>query len=142
MSHTFFAGGRPKSMATANLVQPLIYQACEKANINLNIIYFGRLFLTFPIPNKTKHNLWHIDMPNQDHIAAVYYVNDSTGPTIISNLTGYNYNNNEINSLDNVEILESIDPKKGRIVFFNGAHWHASSNPSLNHRCIINFDLG
>jgi hypothetical protein len=143
MSHSFLNRGMPGQFpATTQFLKPLIYQACEKANIKFNTLYFGRVFLTFPKLNNFRHNLWHVDMPRQPHISAIYYVNDSTGPTIISKLTEYDCSLNDMKNKDSVEILETVEPKKGRMVFFNGSHWHASTNPKDNHRCIINFNLG
>ena len=79
-----------------------------------------------------------MDIP-QDHYACVYYLNDSDGDTII-----YEQNKHDtVAGSNNVELVEHarVTPKKGRLVMFDGARYHCSSQPKESYRCIINFDL-
>ena len=73
------------------------------------------------------YNCPHIDM-DENHLAAIYYVNDSDGFTFL-----FDFDNN---------IVEKIIPKKGRLLLFEGKLKHASGHPvhSLK-RCVINFNL-
>lgn len=119
---------------------PIINALIEKQNIEIEDIYYTRAFLQLPLASKfiKEHNGIHIDIP-QDHYACVYYLNDSDGDTII-------YEQNKHNTLagsNNVELTEHarVTPKKGRIVMFDGARYHCSSQPTNSYRCIINFDL-
>ena len=141
ISHNIFAKNSGQNSASYNLVLPLITQACEKINFILDSVYYARSFVTFP-NQKINHNSWHTDMPGIDHTVALYYVNTASGPTLISELTDRMHTAEQVNSLEKVPVLKEIQPKKGRIVFFNGKYFHASSNPVDGYRCIINFDIG
>jgi hypothetical protein len=105
-------------------------------------IYYNRIFLQLPLaPHfKKEHNGVHVDLPpHLPHVACVYYVNDSDGDTIIYEQT--------INSVpggsQNVDLKEHkrVTPRSGRAVFFDGSRYHCSSQPTVNYRTIINFDL-
>lgn len=108
--------------------------------INFKDIYFNRAFLQLPLEQRfvKEHNGIHLDLP-EDHYACVYYVNDSDGDTIVYEQTRHN---TECGS-QNVELTEHkrVTPKKGRVVIFDGARFHCSTQPKNSYRCIINFDL-
>jgi hypothetical protein len=79
------------------------------------------------LKTQSSPNTPHIDS-NDPHTVLLYYVNDSSGPTIF-----YDKNFNVVNE---------ISPKRGRIVVFDGSIYHSSSPPQTNtHRCVINFNL-
>ncbi len=40
-----------------------------------------------------------------------------------------------------IEILERVTPKQGRVVVFDGAHYHAAGIPKYNERIVLNFDV-
>jgi Rps23 Pro-64 3,4-dihydroxylase Tpa1-like proline 4-hydroxylase len=70
----------------------------------------------------------HIDFESK-HIAAVYYVNESDGETVI-----YKDNGNDI--------LQSVEPKANRIVIFEGNLWHTHYSPNKHkNRIILNFNF-
>jgi hypothetical protein len=119
---------------------PIVNSMLEKTGIEIQELYFNRAFLQLPLEKRfiKEHNGLHIDVP-QDHIACVYYVNDSDGDTILYEQTKYN----TIAGSKNVELVEHkrVTPKKGRMVVFDGARYHCSSQPRNGYRCIINFDL-
>ena len=123
-----------------NLLLPFMHQACEKIDFNIQKIYLGRSFLTLPALMQ-QNSLWHTDLEDIDHLVFLYYVNDSDGDTLFSNLTNKEITASEIKNKD-VEVIKNISPKKGRGVFFNGNIYHASTNPTNGPRCVINFDLG
>jgi hypothetical protein len=105
-------------------------------------VYYNRIFLQLPLPEqyRKEHNGVHVDLPaDLPHIAAVYYVNNSDGDTIIYDQT---INDTPGGSQD-VQLTEHmrVKPKRGRIVLFDGSRYHCSSQPTVNYRCIINFDL-
>lgn len=119
---------------------PIINNLINKLRLNLNDIYYNRSFLQIPLNEKyiKEHNGIHVDLP-LEHIACVYYCNDSDGDTII-----YEQTMKEIpGGSKNVELKEHyrVSPKKGRIVVFDGSRYHCSTQPKNNLRCIINFDL-
>jgi hypothetical protein len=119
---------------------PIINAVKEKTGIEINDIYFNRAFLQVPLNEKflKQQNGVHIDI-HLDHYACVYYVNDSDGDTIVYEQTKYDTPYGS----QNVELVEHkrVTPKKGRIVIFDGARYHCSSQPKNSYRMIINFDL-
>ncbi len=119
---------------------PIANAILEKKLIEFEDIHFNRSFLQLPLADKfiKPHNGIHLDLP-QDHYACVYYVNDSDGDTILYEQTRYN----TLPSSQNVPTVEHkrVTPKKGRVVIFDGARYHCSSQPRDRHRCIINFDF-
>ena len=66
-------------------------------------------------------------------------MNDCDGDTIIFNET----NKDILYGSSNAVVTEHkrVKPKKGRLVMFDGARYHCSSQPTENYRCIINFVL-
>ena len=105
-------------------------------------IYYNRIFLQLPLAQQfiKEHNGIHVDLPpHLPHVACVYYVNDSDGDTIIYEQTI----NNVPGGSHNVDVKEHkrVTPKRGRAVFFDGSRYHCSSQPTVNYRTIINFDL-
>lgn len=72
-------------------------------------------------------NTPHIDFTHT-HTVLLYYVNNSSGPTIFYN--------------KKLEIINEINPQKGRIVVFDGNIYHSSTPPQTNdYRCVLNFNL-
>ena len=73
-----------------------------------------------------EHNTPHIDCLTF-HDVILYYVNESDGDTFIFD--------------KKMNILKRIEHKRGRLVRFNGAYFHAGSHPSKNNsRITINFN--
>ena len=75
---------------------------------------------------KIKHYAPHTDL-NIRHFALIYYVNDSDGSTVLFD--------------ENKNIIKEVEPKKGRILLFNGAILHGGGIPRNSNRCIVNFDI-
>jgi len=119
---------------------PLISYIQSEVNLEEKEIYFNRSFLQLPLDQKfiKEHNGIHVDIP-QDHYACIYYVNDCDGETILYDQTIHNTQGGS----KNVDLKEHkrVMPKKGRVVLFDGARYHCSSQPRESYRCIINFDL-
>lgn len=119
---------------------PIINALIEREGLEINDIYFNRAFIQLPLAEgfyKGTNGI-HVDLP-KEHIACVYYVNDSDGDTVI-------YEQNIIDTpagTNNVDLKEHarVTPKKGRLVMFDGRRYHCSSQPKNGYRCIINFDL-
>ena len=38
-------------------------------------------------------------------------------------------------------LKKKVSPKQGRVVLFDGIHWHTAQQPNHNVRCIVNYDL-
>ena len=129
-----------------NFISPIVLNTVEKYNIPFREILQMRGFLSLPLLSNSKSR---IDKPHVDnplpHTVALYYVNDSDGDTILFKHQ-YRYGIQHFQDLspldpENMTIEKRITPKKGRLVFFNGAHYHASSQPTVGPRCVINFNL-
>jgi hypothetical protein len=111
------------------LLTTILYIAADKAGIKVSEIERIRLGM-FTNTNESLVHLSHIDLPT-DHLVMLYYVIDSDGPT-------YFYDNNK-------NIIKTVEPKKGTVVFFRGDTIHSSSSPITSPRRIVinyNFNLG
>lgn len=111
---------------------PIMYAACERLGIKPRQVLRSRAFIQMPIAGQTNE----VNNPHKDslldHIVILYYVTDADGETIIYN---------ETEESDSYTIKETISPKKGRCVVFNGKYMHNSSKPTNNIRCIINTNI-
>lgn len=107
----------------------------EKANLVVSSIHYSRSFLQLPLEQKhyKNRNNVHVDLP-KPHIACVYYVTDSDGDTVL-------YDNVYGEDVKTLRRHQTVTPKAGRAVFFDGSRYHCSSQPTDTLRCIINFDL-
>lgn len=90
---------------------------------------------------ETQYNTPHVDT-NGDHYVLLYYINDADGDTLIFDQTMEEYKMENAWKFEKFDIKKRISPKKGRVVIFDGKHYHASSHPSKNDiRCVINMDF-
>jgi hypothetical protein len=122
-----------------NLLVPLALESCGKLNLYCEEIFNARAFMLFPRDNNlSKENVWHIDMENP-HLVCLYYVNDSTGVTKIS--TKKYQVGMEISLLGDLPTVAEVDPKKGRVVIFDGSLYHQASNPDSDRRAVLNFNV-
>ena len=118
--------------AVVNLFVPRVK---EKLNLEVKEVHYARSFLQVPLDSKFHkgRNNVHVDIP-QSHIAGVYYVTDSDGDTIL-------YENRYGETVTELKRHQTVTPKAGRMVFFDGSRYHCSSQPTGALRCIINMDL-
>lgn len=100
--------------------------ACDKNNLILHDIAAGRIFLSVPHKTKLSHYKPHTDF-DVPHFVCLYYVNNADGPTAFYNEEG--------------KIIKEVEPKKGRLVFFDGLITHSGGIPRSGPRCIVNFDI-
>lgn len=123
MSHVFFHELNGASNYF-NTVISLPYMNPKEAPLAPAQIIRAVGFLQFPTM-VSKPNNKHIDSP-KPHKVLLYYVNDSDGHTVL---------------YDGDNVIERIPPKKNRAIVFDGNILHASSRPTKNARCVINFNL-
>jgi DNA-directed RNA polymerase len=121
------------------LLVPILYMFADKAGIVVKDILRIRINLMVQDKSFTYNNF---NFPHTDVIPSkvfLYYVNDSDGDTILFNET-ISGKGEPLPSQFN--IVKRIPPKAGTGVFFDGARFHASSNPA-NHktRYVINFNF-
>jgi hypothetical protein len=126
----------------ADFVYPLIYEISDKSGVDYGKVYNARAFLQVPMNSKKDHDVFHVDTVFP-HMVFLYYVNDSDGDTIILNKL---YKEGTPNFLErdydySSEILEKVTPKRGRVVVFDGNHYHAGGIPQKEARCVLNFNL-
>lgn len=118
--------------------------ACGLIGKQCKEIYQARAFIHFPlVPElRREHDNIHIDLAFE-HLIVLYYVNDTDGDTFIFDKTT-DFKNVKMASVENeseLKVIKRVTPKKGRALVLNGNRYHASSGPTKDIRCIINFDV-
>lgn len=122
-----------------NLILPIIQNSCNHINYHYTKIIQGRSFLQLPLSLKdTKIDTPHIDLFDK-HLVVLYYVLDSDGDTVI--YKNKFYKKEPIPYFEDLKELKRVTPKQGRVVLFDGSHWHTSNQPKDNVRCIINYNV-
>jgi len=130
----------------SNIINSIKLNLLDKFNMEFVKDYRYKINWTTPITeNYDFKNLIHVDM-NVDHIAIVYYINDTDGNTIfLNNTNGNSAESHQSNfkgiDLDEFEIVNKIPPKKGRAVIFDGNIYHCGEYPTITDRFVLNFDL-
>jgi hypothetical protein len=131
--HMAYDAASPSPVASVinALLVPLLFVSLDKAQLTLNGLVrvrlgmFPRTLLDVPYHNP------HVDF-YEPHLVGLYYVNDSDGDTVVFNET-YDDVSQEQSVLHTKEgrftIARRISPKKGRMVGFDGRHYHASMHP-------------
>jgi hypothetical protein len=139
LTHTYYDNNTVNSNFF-NLVSKIPFYAKKHLNDNfdINSIILSRSFLQFPTSISTVDE-FHIDQLCP-HTVFLYYVNDSDGDTIILDKK-YNGEYQEEVFIEGNRILKKVTPKKGRLVIFDGYHYHSAEQPVKDNRCIINFNL-
>ena len=75
----------------------------------------------------------HVDF-EFPHTTSLFYVNSSTGPTVI-------YNEKYGDKFDEYTMKKKIEPVANRIITFNGLHYHSSSSPKeKGYRLVVTFN--
>ena len=118
----------------------LIKNSCKKLKIKQIDLLNGRSFLSTPtnIP-KDDVDTPHVDMV-APHFVMLYYVCDSDGDTIIYN-EKTKFDGCHPDYKMNYTIKKKVSPKQGRVVLFDGRHFHTAEQPNHNLRGIVNYDL-
>ena len=82
------------------------------------------------IDNKKEYfNTPHIDIENLKTKICIYYINESDGDTLF------------FDNLEDLNIVKKVEPKKGRLVIFDGDVFHAGQHPiKSNKRMILNIN--
>tara|TARA_Y100000592_G_scaffold29446_1_gene47021 strand:+ start:2880 stop:3419 length:540 start_codon:yes stop_codon:yes gene_type:complete len=112
------------------ILLPVFFEAFNKYKRGLKPEKLIRIRVGMFIQDQTKQpHLPHIDFINMKHTNMLYYVNDSDGPTKLYNQ-------------DKTKVIKEVHPKKGRVLFFDGSTYHASSCPKDHpSRIVINYNF-
>jgi hypothetical protein len=126
---------------------PITYLLEDKSGIPFNSLIRVRLGLFTRDSSSTSYHLPHVDY-RFEHNVALYYVSDSDGPTHIfeERITPEPFDNfaEGIKSPrpSTFTLQTKIEPKKNRVVIFDGLQYHASSSPIHHkHRIALNINF-
>lgn len=107
---------------------PVLFEACSKLNIEVEKLFRIRIGI-YVNKNSIEPNSPHTDQDNP-HMVGLYYPEDVDGDTV--------FYTDETGQTE----LARVSPKKGRMVIFDGATYHASSNPMQHsYRTTVNFNF-
>jgi hypothetical protein len=126
MYHVLVSENAPKSQITS-LAMCVLFFLESRTGIFPKFIPRVKANLLFPIfDNPDQYHPPHIDTPDPNAMSLVYYVNDSDGPTRFFDDAG--------------NIIQEVEPKKGRLAMFPSNIPHASSCPiASKQRIVVNF---
>ena len=114
------------------MITAIPYTIKQIIRIKMNLCVYAQT------DNPNAHGMPHVDFTNvtkkaEQLISAVYYVNDSTGDTIIFD--------QRFGQSAPLTVKTRVPPKKGRLVVFDGGLLHAGNTPETNApRININFN--
>lgn len=137
--HWFAKDGKQSSYI--KIIEPLIANgatAMQKREVDVIQI---RSFLQLPLNYDVTG--FEIDTPHIDlyepHWVLLYYVVDNDAETVIYD--NKMKNQNDVPLFDDLKEAVRVKPKKGRMVIFDGMHWHTALQPTTGNRCIININI-
>jgi len=146
MKHFFISQGRRlseqkldfPSLILANALERLYQSTQEKSEYTL---VNCRAFLQFPLNNLSgaEYDAHHIDFM-QEHLSILYYVADADGDTVLFKNMYSEISSTPPEPSDLVE-KQRVSPKQGRVVVFDGYHWHTATQPRKHMRCVINSNV-
>lgn len=128
----------------SSLLLPILFLFCEKAGIEYHALIRIRVGLFPRTVSEAKHHNPHVDY-GEPHRTAVYYVNDCDGDTYIFDQTfeevpveaSGRYANE-----DRFTVRKAIAPARGKMICFDGRHYHASSYPTrASKRIAVTFNF-
>ena len=126
MYHSLVADNQPMSQLTSIALCVMFFLDAE-TGIFCDYIMRAKANLLFPLfENNKQYHPPHIDHTDPKALSMVYYINDSDGPTRFFDNDG--------------NIIQTVQPKKGRLVLFPSNIAHASSCPiQTPRRMVINY---
>jgi len=123
---------------------PLLFIFCDRAKLPFSNLIRVRLGLFPNNPLDVPYHNPHVDF-YEPHLVGLYYVNDADGDSVVFNETFEQVSLEQSASYANqgkFTELARISPKKGRMVFFDGKHYHASMHPKTHaQRIVVTFDF-
>ena len=133
LSHHLFMEGEENVSSHLGIIRPL-FDALKERFGEIKLLR-AKVNMTFPYPPMVNYEpqVPHLDLQydngeSVDHKVLLYYINDSDGPT---------YFFNEL-----YEVTDSVQPKQGVGIIFDGDQIHAASNPVFNpFRLVLNVNF-
>lgn len=124
------------------LAQSILLKALYEQNMSISKLIRIRAGLTTRTPYPVIHAP-HVDWDNE-HMTALYYVNDADGDTVFYNET--RDPNLDISSFEwgkdkQFTVAQTVTPKADRLVIFDGSRFHSSTTScNTDYRLIINYN--
>jgi hypothetical protein len=128
------------------IIEPILLDALERSGQIVDKFYRVRIILNTTADNNYV-NMPHIDW-DHPHRTALLYINDSDGPTLLykekyeysTKLRVADYYNQHYKNKE-LTVLEKIEPKANRLLWFEGNHFHAGTTPTtVPRRVVININ--
>jgi len=120
------------------IIEPIIVAIKQKLNLkNIHLLRVKANFLQKFSNSRIIHPA-HVDSPLPNHYSMIYYPISSDGPIYFFN----RHEEGNYKSFDSslCSPIETIEPVKGNILFFNSNIFHAASTPTIfKKRLAINF---
>lgn len=133
--HTFLYNGEICSPGFNDI--SWILDKFKKLNLDATNLFRIRAGMFLKHPDSTPHPA-HVDATFK-HITAVYYVNDCDGDLYLWEETNFQY---PFKKPENYTLKQKITPSQGKLVVFNGEHYHSSSYPNIRAlRVAITFNF-
>ena len=127
-THGFFRDNEVRSSYMTH-IEPIIFYLMAKTEIlRLKNLVKCKLNLNYQDLSYAENEHYPVHIDNiEKGITAIYYINDSDGNTLFFD--------------KDYKIIESVAPKKGRIVCFDNQILHAGQPPKQSlYRAVINFN--
>jgi hypothetical protein len=112
--------------------RPLVDSIVEKASMELISVF--RIRIGFLLNTKYvymgspyQYNTPHVD-GDMEHYTACYYVNTCDGPTVLFH---------EKEKSEKYRPMHKSDPEQGKVLIFDGQHYHASTCPKVFNKRIV-----
>ena len=157
MSHPLYANKKPRtSRENFELLNEILSgsfkKLYEKTGIKGNYsLLNSRSFLQFPLATLNGHEYdnHHVDT-YRPHLSVLYYVCDADGETVIfenmlkpkhGDMLSDEYVKEHKPKLSDLKEKIRVTPKQGRVVIFDGFHWHTATQPKNGIRCVINTNI-
>jgi hypothetical protein len=99
---------------------------CRVHGLVLQEVLVARIYITPPQNTEQKHYKPHTDH-SFPHTVLLYYVNDADGNTVFVD---------EAN-----RVVREVEPKKGRLLAFDGLLYHGGGIPKKSNRCVVNYSI-
>ncbi len=151
LSHILLERGEPHTPSTSegeeqlrsplyNFFKNIVFEFLDSKNIEYGEVM--RACLNLQYAHVLPHTDPHIDS-YEDHYVVLIYLNDSNGDTIIYNETSdiSKYPGPVLPYEHEHKVKEYINPEKGKIVCFDGKHYHANYFPDVGRLrlvCVFN----